>query len=121
MTNFWCKIFSMKNIIKNLFIFFALITALWLSPQNAANSELCDINYIQNDYQKIVLVSNSVHTGEIYTEENLDNSNGTLNSHNVSISMSSQDSFTKNSSENIQNFSNNLSNNIKNAINIRAP
>lgn len=48
-----------KSILKTLFIFLAFIFTLAFVPQSESFS---DAQYLQNDYQKVVLVSNSIYS-----------------------------------------------------------
>ena len=99
----------MKSLLKTLFIFLIFIFTLCLTPQSEAVS---DTQSIQNDYQKIVLVSNTMNQGQMFTETKVHSSSSVLNIDNI---------LYKNSSCNTNNFIHKLSTDKKTNIEIRAP
>ena len=56
----------MKNFFKIFFTFLALFVLVNILPQANTYSDVQAANYIQNDYQKVVLVSNNFMGGEIF-------------------------------------------------------
>lgn len=110
----------MRRILRIFFIFTALFFTLFLAEQTHTQSVVSAVNYIQNDYQKVVMVSNSTRNGEIATSEENSDSNSLSNSTATEIS------FINNNGKisKVQNFGlsiHNLSTNLKNEISVRAP
>lgn len=107
-----------KSILKTLFIFFAFIFTLALVPQS---ENFSDAQYLKNDYQKVVLVSNSIYGGEIVADKGNNSSNGSLNSPQVTNVFSDNDILFKTPTRGTREFIHNLSTNNQTAISIRAP
>lgn len=80
-----------------------------------------DALYIQNDYQKIAIVSNSMRGGEIIANDNKDFSNSFLNNHHVSNTPFTNKLFIKNPTRYNRVSIHNLSANKQKTISIRAP
>lgn len=108
----------MKSILKTLFIFLAFIFTLSLTPQSES---FCDTQYIQNDYQKVAVVSNSIRGGEIAADKGNNSADGFLNNHVVSNILLDKNNFSKTPTLIQGKFIHNLSTNIQTEIAIRAP
>lgn len=107
-----------KSILKTLFIFFIFIFTLSFLPQSEG---VCDTQYIQNDYQKVILVSNSIYAGEIIADKGNNSSNSSLNNIQFSDITFNKNNFSKNSARYNREFIHNLSTNLESEIAIRAP
>ncbi len=108
----------MKSILKTLFIFLAFIFTLSLTPQGES---FCDAQYIQNDYQKVAIVSNPIYGGEIVANRDYNTSNGSLNNHLAANIFFDNNGFIKTPTLIQRDFIHNLSTNFENEIAIRAP
>lgn len=109
----------MKSIIKIFAAFIFFIFALCINTQSEAHSTNIT-NYIQNNSQKVVLLSENLHNSEISSQIN--NTNNSIYKPNNIVTSSFFDSLYKNSisckeQENIHN----LSTYFFKEINIRAP
>ena len=112
----------MKSFIKIAIIFFSLATTLLLGPLTLQAQELDTVGYIQNvKNETVVLVSNSLCAGEIYSnnEENNQNYSG---SSPIAISFNNNDNFfVKNTTLLKGCFIHNLSTDKQKVHQIRAP
>lgn len=108
----------MKSILKTLFIFLAFIFTLSLTPQGES---FCDTQYFQNDYQKVVIVSNQLRGGEIVADKGNNFSSGSLNNHTAVNIFFDNNNFLKTPTLIQGKFIHNLSTNIQTEIAIRAP
>lgn len=108
----------MKSILKTLFLFLAFIFTLSLTPQGES---FCDSQYIQNDYQKIAIVSNTMRGGEIVADKGNNSASGSLNNQIASNIFFDNNLFSKTPTLIQGKFIHNLSTNIDTEISIRAP
>ncbi len=94
------------------------VFSLSLIPQCETYSDtLC----IQNDYQKVAIVSNSMRGGEIFANDNKDSSNSFLNNDNISNTLFTDKLLLKNPTRYNRVSIHNLSTNKQKTISIRAP
>lgn len=106
----------MKSILKTLFLFLAFIFTLALVPQSES---FCDAQYIQNDYQKVAIVSNSVRGGEIVADKGNNSPNGSITT--IENIFFDNNIISKTPSLVQGKFIHNLSTSIQTEISIRAP
>lgn len=108
----------MKSILKTLFIFLAFIFTLSFFPESES---FCDTQYIQNDYQKVAILSNSIRGGEIVADKGNNFPNGSLNNYIVANICCDNNIYSKTPTLIREKYIHNLSSNIENEIFIRAP
>ena len=112
----------MKNFFKFLFIFFMMFISLSLNSSDFSNKEIQIIPTIQaTTKENVVLVSNNLMNGEIYSYQEENNQNSSGNSHHlVSLNLNNKE-FIKNKTQFNGCFIHNLSTNLKEVHQIRAP
>lgn len=108
----------MKSILKTLFIFLTFIFTLALVPQGES---FCDAQYIQNDYRKVAIVSNSVIGGEFVADKGNNSSSSSMNNRAVANVFFDNNIFSKTPTLIQGKFIHNLSTNNETEITIRAP
>ena len=109
---------SVKTILKTLFIFLSFIFTLALIPHS---ENFSDAQYLSNDYQKVVLVANSIYGGEIVANRDNNSSNSSLNIHQIDNTFFSNDEVFMTPDRGTRDFIHNLSTNLENEISVRAP
>ncbi len=107
-----------KSILKTLFIFLAFIFTLAFVPQSESFS---DAQYLQNDYQKVVLVSNSIYSGEIVADKGNNLSNSSLNSPQLTNIFFDNSLLLNTPTRRTREFIHNLSTNFNSEISVRGP
>lgn len=113
------KILSVKSILKTLFIFLFFSVSLLFSS-NCETQNITAQNYIQNDYQKVVLVAQNITAGEITAPVN--NTNSTFgHSSNVSFNSELSSIYLEKTPQALAENIHNLSTYLENEISIRAP
>lgn len=110
----------MKIFFKTLFIFLFFLLLQSFSTQNAPQEISSHINYIQNGYQKIVLISENMRGSEICMTQNGDSQNFSSGNGLISAQISPDINLFKNSVQNGR-FIHNLSTNLSTEIVVRAP
>ena len=112
----------MKNFVKIFFIFFAFFLLLFATGQSTPACDIQPINYIQNDYQKVVLISNSFNGGEIFAGKIQKTPNLSQNNNNFISNIDFQNNiFSNNITRNQRVTINIVSALFSNDISIRAP
>lgn len=108
----------MKNLLKLIFIFFTFLFCI--SQQETF--EVQPINYIQNDYQKVVLISNTLSENETLSnpKDGLSNSFSGDNNSSLTNIFKNKNLLEKPSQPSWESI-HNLSTNIETDISIRAP
>ena len=112
----------MKVFFKTLFIFFCFIFLQGFCTPNQTQEVLSHVNYIQNDYQKVILTSETMRGSEICITQSSDNSNSSAGRANASFSDSLETIYlTKVRPINFGSFIHNLSTSLSTEIVVRAP
>ena len=115
------KMLFVKSLIKTLFIFLCFFILHGIStPCEISSPE--NYNYIQNDYQKIVLTSEIIRADEVIGNSSNNNNNSSLNKNFETHSCSlSNISLSNKNSHILMRGIHNLSTCLKSEISIRAP
>ncbi len=108
----------MKSILKTLFLFLIFVFTLAFVPQGESFS---DAQYLQNETQKVFVVSNSIFGGEIVAAKGNNSSSGSLNNSQISNVFFKDDVFIGTPTRLDREFIHNLSTNFENEISGRAP
>lgn len=111
----------MNLFFKILFIFFSFLVLHGTSAETVCAILNAPVNYIQNDYQHIVLTSQSLSQEIIVQKQNGDLHNCTFDKSFVSAINQEKLLLNSNKFLIVNNNINNLSTNIKSEIFIRAP
>lgn len=112
----------MQRLFKYVFIFMALVAAFLSTPQETYQYDIQPVNYIQNDYQKVVLVSNTLRTNEaISNPEDIDSGMFAGGNHFLAVVYPQNHNFTKNISRQYRESIHKLSTDNERILSIRAP
>ena len=111
----------MNLLLKILFILIGLFSFQCVNTDMLPASTGTHINYIQNDCQKVVLISQNFAQNIVVQSSNNDYQTGISDSHSIPY-INTNNVFLKSATpRNAQDYFHNLSTNIKNEISIRAP
>ncbi len=111
----------MKKVLKILFVFLSFFFLQGVT-QNMPSQDVFDaINYIQNDYQNIVLTSQNLNQDLIITSKSDNSSNFTYDEDFGLIQNNKTNSFSKTNPHSQRGNIHNLSIYLNSAIFIRAP
>lgn len=112
----------MQRFLKFVFMFIALVATLWATPQEVYNYDIQPVNYIQNDYQKVVLVSNTLRTNDAISNPEDGNSGLFIGENHFStVDFLQNHNFTNNSSRQYRDSIHKLSTDNERILSIRAP
>lgn len=112
----------MQRLMKFIFMFVTLVAALWLTPQEVYNYDIQPIDYIQNDYQKVVLFSDTLRTNEVISNTEDGNLSSFAGENHFSPVIFSQNhNFTNNLSRQYRDSIHKLSTDNERILSIRAP
>lgn len=111
----------MKGLLKTIFIFFALVTAFCFAQQETFSYDIQQTNYIQNDYQKVVLVSNSMRGEETLSNPKDSDYTPFWNANHITSVISEKHNLLKTPPEFVRESIHNISTNLETDISIRAP
>lgn len=95
--------------------------SLCFIPQNDITSDIHTTDYIQNHYEKVAIVSNTLNRAEIIAGEAENNTYSIGNNELTSEVFFIKKDFSKNTTRFSRESIHNLSTNRKNVISIRAP
>ena len=112
----------MKRIFNLVMIFFALATTLLLGPDALQTQSIDTISYLQNTKSEtVVLASNSILDGEIYSNQEEESPNFSGGSPFLVSYVSKKADYNKNKTQLYGSFIHNLSTNNQKVQQIRAP
>ena len=112
----------MKNALKMILIFFAMVLSFCLTSQLDTSSDIKFESYIQNNQpETTTIVSNSVSVGEIIAKDSRDNINSIGSGSLLSQACLKNNEILKNNIPSFGDSIHKISTNSNQQINIRAP